>query len=1240
VFEQYPVECAVRVEDFDSSTEYDDYVGNVSFVPLGSVHRVTPYKEKNSGCRISRAWWAAKGYDVDAYVMANPNHLSAYRSIAKYDRDYSVSENQCNEEAFAFAELALNKHFYWCLGGSSITPVDNAIYSLTKSTSCGFPWNYICQNKTQFFQKFPDVCRDYWNKMHLIPLWFVSVKQEIRSSDRINFFCDVVRKYVEKLRTFTAAPVHFTVFLVMLCLDFNNKFYESHNQTWSAVGMTKFYRGFDTLYMRLTKNVDDQFVRNAFELDCEEYDSRLIKKWFVSIMRFRYLCFLICYQIAYIADRLRYAYTWIVYSIMVLTRGELVMKTGGNPSGSANTIVDNTLILYMAFAYAWYRLAPPEACTYEDFQKHVVAALCGDDNTYCTSDFAVGFFHPKNVQSALAEVGFRVTTPCYEPRKLHECAFLSHNWVYNRQLQCWVPVPERAKVISSLCNNTRKNDIRWTLMRAYALRIESWGDEELRPILQEYISWIRRVHGSSLKGEVDGITMEQIYTMDKSDSELARLYGGLESAVDGDMNMYHKWHELEPEWDMIPNPLVRQGLATGEVRKCHMNNNQDSLPESKTTVRNDAHDMSHQIMSQLAAIGADTVVGEDGILYIRGKFKRVRKAFAGVSEHMCVLKTNLPGVCAVMSYKRLLEDTKMSQRVCQRSNLPPAPSAADAATIPWMAPSEYMATIPSEYVAEVGSQINGNNGSATNTDDHAMRMGVQKKGKGKKGKPKPVKEIIVRTPERQPPPRKFAKQNLIGDLAAAAAAGAGQGWAAPIAKTVGDKAGSWLWDVGKGLFDRITGHGTYTLHGNSMLHKIGAGMAPRFSGTGKSRVAFQEMIMPIYGSTGFTNLALSLNPGLLAPWLRGFAAQFDTYKIHGMVFEYMTASTDYASTSSLGLVVMATQYITYETAFADLQTMMNYEFSCSDKPSNSFLHPIECAPRETPIKVYRVRTGAAPLNADVGMYDVGTLNIATNGNQSTNQLGFLKVTYDIEFYKNRDRETDGLIATGAHFGKSATVDAAAPNYTNSTPIPTNLDPTGSTLSLFDTIGIVTTATKIIFPANFQGGIFKVDLIWYGTAAASITYPSITYTSNCQAAPNSPFNYVSGGSTNSPAGSVSSVLAFLSFGVQITGPNATITLGAGGTLPGTPNGFDLWVLQVDDGLFLKTTDRPEYFYRAVKERIKYTRQQLQLDDPADTTPVALLEALARCTSVSKKKKVRQLVDDYISITCDDVERKTQ
>jgi len=80
--------------------------------------------------------------------------------------------------------------------------------------------------------------------------------------------------------------------------------------------------------------------------------------------------------------------------------------------------------------------------------------------------------------------------------------------------------------------------------------------------------------------------------------------------------------------------------------------------------------------------------------------------------------------------------------------------------------------------------------------------------------------------------------------------------------------------------------------------------------------------------------------------------------------------------------------------------------------------------------------------------------------------------------------------------------------------------------------------------------------------------------------------------------------------------------------------------VDDGLFLKTTDRPEYFYRAVKERIKYTRQQLQLDDPADTTPVALLEALARCTSVSKKKKVRQLVDDYISITCDDVERKTQ
>ena len=47
----------------------------------------------------------------------------------------------------------------------------------------------------------------------------------------------------------------------------------------------------------------------------------------------------------------------MVNSVIITADGNIVQKSTGNPSGSVNTISDNTLALYWLLAYAWYLLA-------------------------------------------------------------------------------------------------------------------------------------------------------------------------------------------------------------------------------------------------------------------------------------------------------------------------------------------------------------------------------------------------------------------------------------------------------------------------------------------------------------------------------------------------------------------------------------------------------------------------------------------------------------------------------------------------------------------------------------------------------------------------------------------------------------------------------------------------------------------------------------------------------------------
>jgi hypothetical protein len=258
------------------------------------------------------------------------------------------------------------------------------------------------------------------------------------------------------------------------------------------------------------------------------------------------------------------------------------------------------------------------------------------------------------------------------------------------------------------------------------------------------------------------------------------------------------------------------------------------------------------------------------------------------------------------------------------------------------------------------------------------------------------------------------------------------------------------------------------------------------------------------GSIAYTNQAiLPINPGLSStfPWLAEIAANFEEYRILGMVFEYKTtsaASITSGTNTAMGVVMMATQYNANNAPLADKQHLENYEFATSCVPSISALHPVECAPNLNALSELYIRT--APVTGqDLRLYDLGLFQCSTVGFQSANIVGELWVTYEVEFFKPKltvyssiyiqEKAKTGGSSNAAPFGSSVG------NFTRlggNTPAPI---PSGGTLvPPFWVSG--TTVNLGILPI----GNYLLTIILTGGATA-ITAPSTFSVSGTVAGPN-------------------------------------------------------------------------------------------------------------------------------------------
>lgn len=378
---------------------------------------------------------------------------------------------------------------------------------------------------------------------------------------------------------------------------------------------------------------------------------------------------------------------------------------------------------------------------------------------------------------------------------------------------------------------------------------------------------------------------------------------------------------------------------------------------------------------------------------------------------------------------------------------------------------------------------------------------------------------------------------------------------------LGAKIGSFLGGKLHDLVSHITGFGDYDIEQNSIM--TGGLSPPEVMNTtnhGGVVVRHREYIGDIGATTAFTLASFALNPGLNTtfPWLSNVAESYEEYRWRGLLFEFKSLSSDAvlsASTSSaLGSVIMATEYNVLNPNFVDKKEMENYDKANSSKPSCTFIHPVECAASQTPVDKLFVRSGVPPAGADLRLYDLGNFQIATVGMQAaTGVAGELWATYEVEFFKPRY-----LVGGGSGPGDAGAMDHFNLNAGGGVPVAANPFGPLPARSSQSTLGGTLSNVTYTFPSNVTDGNFMVYWRVRGASSAAVTNPSVTTSAlvllslqeNNSATVT--FNPVNGTTT-----SVMSITLF----VTVTSGGATITLGTGGTFPGSMTYGDLYVVQI-------------------------------------------------------------------------------
>jgi len=247
-------------------------------------------------------------------------------------------------------------------------------------------------------------------------------------------------------------------------------------------------------------------------------------------------------------------------------------------------------------------------------------------------------------------------------------------------------------------------------------------------------------------------------------------------------------------------------------------------------------------------------------------------------------------------------------------------------------------------------------------------------------------------------------------------------------KDLGKDAGSWI--------SKVTGLGEYKVENNVFAKSSSDVPQFEFQKDGSVIITHREMVTDVVGSVNYGTYMWDIHPlnSNLFPWLHIEALGYEQFEFLGLLACYNSTSGDaIASTNNaLGTIVLTTEYDVSRPPFTNKSDMESYMFASAKKPSESFIHPIECSPKMDIVKarynqgVFRSQAASTVTtptsfssNVAENLQCIGRLQLACVGMQAVTTIGELWMTYKVKLSKPRAPPA-GTIG-GLYHSSSATI---------------------------------------------------------------------------------------------------------------------------------------------------------------------------------------------------------------------------
>jgi hypothetical protein len=479
---------------------------------------------------------------VEEFIVSRGEDLSYYCDYGVVPKDYQIAINSMSKYDRPEDPLSDEvRRLYWKCGfwldqafgpfvfGCTVKSFDSAFSNLRFDTSPGFPWTQRFKDKVSFVMN-PEMMEfhdRYWNALFtddpIISLCSVILKEEIKSAEKLAEL---------RARVIVAMDINHILSGIRFSHDYNERLKRTVGQHWITLGINIYEGGFHRLNERMMR-----FGENAsIELDGKEFDcSYTWTVWFV-ILCHRFRMMHPFYRTPLIFRAMFNLHVMLAFSPIVCPRGRVFNRRRGGPSGHDSTTEDNCLKSFLDLSVTWCLIMSPEYHSYHIMTQYVEACINGDDVNESVDEFVRRYYNPVSIKLVSPRIDMVYHFGSDEFRTHSQCTFLGHTFqltaIPGVGAEMYLPVIECRKMRTSMLIYNKHSTLEMTVVRACALRAETFPCVSCRRWFAELIDFLR-----VKTAHIDTESMRTAWSGYHSDYFLWEFYSGMDLAYGHGMGL-------------------------------------------------------------------------------------------------------------------------------------------------------------------------------------------------------------------------------------------------------------------------------------------------------------------------------------------------------------------------------------------------------------------------------------------------------------------------------------------------------------------------------------------------------------------------------------------------------------------------------------------------------------------------------------------------------------------------------